>query len=474
MKKTKSTQTMKSNSTNQNNDYELHVAECPHCEEEFFIEGGTGEYTCPHCGGEVELTLECPECGTELEVESWDECSCPECEAEFDPWEAGEMAVGGQGHGEISLEERGEAGMEISSNDVPIIDVDLDAPADERWEEPCRKISGMVGELTDEVIEMAEGYLPPALQFLLNKQGKLAAKFLSLPVGTRLGSLYQESRGVARATGVPAELIALSNCLYDIMQVVPTGGPTACSCAAFADSADQPVMLRFMDWALPENIGKYTVITRFHRDGEMAYASVGFAGFLGVVTAGGPNWAVALDQAPCSFGQISKWGLLRDLPACYAMRLACDEADSFEALEENILECAPMTPFLSLLCGSEPGEVARIEKVNAVTASCTKPTKKQPLLALANHYLHRDHRHLNGETEWEDDDGQEWMSDTYERMESVYEMAADACGCGKLPALGKFRQEPACNDNTVHLALMRPATAELHLKNFRPGEKRVR
>lgn len=364
--------------------------------------------------------------------------------------------------------------LHLSSNEVPIIDVDLDAPADERWEEPCRKISGMVGELTDEVLELAEAGMPPKLQFLLADRAKLASKFLSLPVGTRLGSLYQESRGVARATGVPAELIALSNCLYDYNQLIRREGSTACSCAVFADSADQPVMLRFMDWAPPENIGKYTVITRFHRDGELAYASVGFAGFLGVVTAGGPNWAAALDQAPCSFGQISKLGLLRDLPACYAMRLACDEADSFEALEENILECAPMTPFLSLLCGTEPGEVARIEKVNAVTASCTKPTKKQPLLALANHYLHRDHRHLNAETEWEDESGPEWMSDTYERMESVYEMAADACGCAKLPALGKFRQGPACNDATVHLALMRPATAELHLKNFRRGEKRLR
>lgn len=450
----------------------LRLAECPHCAEEFFVGQGTGHYECPQCGGDVELTLACPECETALKVEDWEECSCLECSAEFDPWECSEM-VAGEAQ-EISVEERGEADMDISAGEVPIIDVDLDAPAAERWEEPCRKISGMVGELTDEVLELAAESFHPNLQFLLQNRGNLVAKFLSLPVGTRLGSLYQECRGVARASGVPAELIALSNCLYDFTQMVRTDGPTACSCAAFDDSAGQPAILRFMDWAHPENIGNYSVITRFYRDGELAYASVGFAGFLGVVTAGGPHWAVALNQAPCSLQQVSKLGLLRDLPACYAMRLACDNADSFEELQENILESAPMTPFLSLLCGTEPGEVARIEKFNAVIATCARPSKKQPILALANHYLHRDHRHLNGETEWEDDDGQVWMSDTYERMESVFEMAADAGGCAKLPALGKFRQEPACNDGTVHLALMRPATAELRLKNFRHGERRIR
>jgi hypothetical protein len=124
-----------------------------------------------------------------------------------------------------------------------------------------------------------------------------------------------------------------------------------------------------------------------------------------------------------------------------------------------------------LLCGTEPGEVSRIEKVHAA-ASRTSPSKKQPLLALANHYPQRDHRHLNGATEWEDDGVPEWMSDTHERMESVYAMAADACGCGKLPALGQFHQGPACNNGTVHLALMRPATEELRLKNFCQGKKR--
>jgi len=467
--------TMKQKATRKqraHNPGDLRVVECPHCVEEFVVGEGTGQYECPHCGGEVELTLECPECGADLDVGDWNKCACPKCSAGFDPWECSELTAGEAR--EISLAGRGEAMMKISAGEVPIIDVDLDAPAAERWVEPCRKIARMVGELTDEVLELAKESLPQNLQFLLHNRGKRAAGFLSVPVRTRLGSLYQECRGVARATGVPAELIALSNCIYDFTQLVRPDGPTACSCAAFGDRAGQPVILRFMDWFLPENIGNYSVITRFYRDGEMAYASVGFAGFLGVVTAAGPNWAVALNQAPCSWQQISKLALLRGLPACYAMRVACDYSDSFEEMKENILGSVPMTPFLSLLCGSGPGEVARIEKVNTVTATCTKLSKKQPLMALSNHYIHRAHRQLNSVTEWEDEDGQAWMNDTHERMESVFEMAADAGGCAKLPAFGTFRRDPACNDGTVHLALMRPATAELRLKNFRHRERRVR
>jgi hypothetical protein len=55
------------------------------------VEDGTGEYECPYCGCDITLVLRCPLCCVELEVEDWDECSCPDCDEEFDPWEAAEV-----------------------------------------------------------------------------------------------------------------------------------------------------------------------------------------------------------------------------------------------------------------------------------------------------------------------------------------------------------------------------------------------
>jgi len=43
-------------------------------------------------------------------------------------------------------------------------------------------------------------------------------------------------------------------------------------------------------------------------------------------------------------------------------------------------------------------------------------------MAHSNHYLHRDHRKLNSETEWTDEDGQEWMIDTEEGISEVHRL----------------------------------------------------
>ena len=65
------------------------AVECPHCSEGFEVSEGTGAYDCPHCGKEVVLALSCPHCGEdELEVESWEDVSCPSCRKDFDPWAA--------------------------------------------------------------------------------------------------------------------------------------------------------------------------------------------------------------------------------------------------------------------------------------------------------------------------------------------------------------------------------------------------
>ena len=44
------------------------------------------------------------------------------------------------------------------------------------------------------------------------------------------------------------------------------------------------------------------------------------------------------------------------------MRMACDESGTISELLDNILAATPFTPFLSLICGTECGGMARIEK----------------------------------------------------------------------------------------------------------------
>ena len=346
---------------------------------------------------------------------------------------------------------------------IPEIEIDLDAPDHERWIRPGRKIAKHVHGLTESVLALCSDYLPPLLKPLLHKKAAFASLLGDPIVRVFLGPLFDECKGLSKATGIPAQLLAVSNCAYDVSQFLPDFYPTACSSAVFNDSARRPVMLRYMDWSIPENIGRYSTVAHFHSGGELAYSSLGFAGFLGVVTAVGPAWAVALNQAPSAHVKKS----LSGHPACYAMRMACDKSGTFNELRENILEAKPFTPFLSLICGTEQGEVARIEKPSQGIATCTFTTKRSPHLALANHYIHKDHRALNTETEWEDEDGQAWMSDTHERFCEVHRLAQEAEGFTRFPGLGRFEEDPVLNEHTVHLALMRPATGTLKFKNYR-------
>jgi len=342
----------------------------------------------------------------------------------------------------------------------PQIEVDLDAPANERWIRPGKKIAGRVHALTSSVLALCCECLPSFLQPLLCRKAAFASLLADPVIRIFLGPLFQECRGLGKATGIPAQLLAVSNCAYDICQLMFY--PTACSTGVFHDSDGRPVMVRFMDWCFPEDIARYTIVVHYHSGGELAYSSLGFAGFLGVVTAVGPAWAVALNQAPSAHVKKSFTGH----PACYAMRMACDESGTFSELRGNILAAKPFTPFMSLLCGTEHGEVARIEKPDQGTATCVRPTKRSPHLALANHYVHRNHRSLNSETEWEDEGGQEWFSDTHERFCEVHRLAQEAEGFTRFPGLGRFEEDPVRNDCTVHLALMRPATGTLKFKNY--------
>ena len=349
---------------------------------------------------------------------------------------------------------------------IPEIDVDLDAPAGERWIPPGKKIAERVQTLTQSVLDLCSQYLPSFMKPLLCRKAAFASLLADPLIRIFLGPLFDECKGLSKATGIPAQLLAVSNCAYDVSQLLPGFYPTACSTGVFHDAADRPVMVRFMDWSVPENIARFTTVVRFHSGDDLAYSSLGFAGFLGVVTAVGPAWAVALNQAPSARVRKSIFGH----PACYAMRMACDRSGTFTELRKNILAARPFSPFLSLLCGAERGEVVRIEKPNQGRASCVRPTRRSPQLVLSNHYVHRNHRSFNGDTEWVDEDGQQWISDTHERLCHVRRLAREAEGCQRLPGLWRFEEDPVRNNCTVHLALMRPATGTLKFRNY-PGDR---
>lgn len=339
------------------------------------------------------------------------------------------------------------------------ITVDLDLPASQRWIEPGLEIAPLVQGLADSALQVAGQILLPFFRPLLKNNG---LSLIPNPLCRVISKeMTEEAIGLSEATGVPVSHLVLSNCIYDFTQL--------CSAAVYHDPKKRPVMIRYMDWDLPENIAKYTVQVDYVRDGVPAYSSLGLAGFLGVVTAFSPKWALAMNQAPSEHLRtshpIKKASLLTATPTTYAMRQLCDNATSFSHLRDGLRMVKTMTPFLALLCGSKAGQAVRVERPSRDAASISTMRSGSPL-SLTNHYINQKHRHLNDEGEWENEEGEIWSSDfSKERICKVEELAERFSNSTDLPAMAKLKRKPVFCDLTVHTAVMRPATGVCRFAN---------
>jgi hypothetical protein len=342
------------------------------------------------------------------------------------------------------------------------ISVDLDLPPRERWVQPGRAIAPMVRDLSENALEVAGEILPSFFRPLIGADSSLKAHAFCRTISAEL---TEEAIGLSEATGVPVTQLVLANCTYDFTQL--------CSAAVYKDPLGRPVMIRNMDWDLPAGIGRYTIVVNYVRSGVPAYSSLGFAGFLGVVTAFSPRWALAMNQAPSdhvrALPAVKKAGILTAAPTTFAMRQICDHASTFDDLNRRLMKVRTMTPFLALTCGAKSGEGTRIERPGRGKATATDLGDENPLV-LTNHYLHERHRELNGPSEWVDDDGNSWPLDSSgARFCKMGELALRFAKKESLPSLTSLRSKPIFWDATVHTAVMRPATGEFRYANHLHG-----
>jgi hypothetical protein len=342
------------------------------------------------------------------------------------------------------------------------ISVDLDLPARERWIGPGRAIAPMVRDLSESALEIAGEILPSFFRPLMRAGSSLAAHQLCRTISS---DLTKEAIGLSEATGISVTQLVLANCIYDFTQL--------CSAAVYHDPLGRPVMIRNMDWDLPAGIGRYTIMVNYVRSGVPAYSSLGFAGFLGVVTAFSPRWALAMNQAPSdhlrALPPMKKAGLLSATPTTFAMREVCDHASTFADLNRRLKKVRTMTPFLALTCGAKSGEGTRIERPGRGEGTVTGIREANPLV-LTNHYLHELNDHLNGPRDWVDNDGSVWPLDSSgSRFCKMEELALRFAKKESLPSLSSLRSKPIFWEATVHTAVMRPATGEFRHANHLHG-----
>lgn len=289
----------------------------------------------------------------------------------------------------------------------PVFDIDLDADPYDRWQEVGRRnkaklgrfirdIEAMVHDAVRDYVDASPAWFPdilkPAsksvLKPLLSGASRITGKLGSW-VARSFGEDYaDEIRGLAHASGLAESKIFLANLTYDLsVEFERHYG----ACSSFSVTVEgAPVLVRNMDWALPESTGRLTVMTRFHK-GNASYVNIAPLGCVGVLSAMRVGaWAVTLNQAsPTGSLRIPQW------PVMHRIRKACDVSLSFPTLLRHLGDMQTMAPFFAHVVGTKPEQQVVVEGTSE-TFLKRKAKPGKPLIQ-TNHFVHTAHRHHNGE-----------------------------------------------------------------------------
>lgn len=188
-----------------------------------------------------------------------------------------------------------------------------------------------------------------------------------------------ELAAVAAHIGLPGAL--LLNLSYE----------WACTSGVAADpNAGGSRMLRTLDWPM-EEIGRNAVVIR-QDGGAGVYYSVGWPGYVGVLTAMAPGrFSIAINQPPmrrisgaCWLDwAVNRTGVWRGLglPPSHLTRSICDTATSYAEARRRLIETPLCIPAFFILAGAEADEGCVIERSEARAAVHNAPA------AIANHWL---------------------------------------------------------------------------------------
>jgi len=357
--------------------------------------------------------------------------------------------------------------VDYARTNRPVFDIDLDVEPYRRWHEVGQRHRGKLGRFLRDIETTVRA---SAVEWLEQPASGITGLIKSVSrtfvgplleggarVGGKLGGLlartfgedYQaEIRGLAHASGLPESKLFLGNLLYDLT-VVSEHWYGACS--SFSVTVEgEPVLVRNMDWAYPESTGRNTVMTRFHK-GSASYVNIAPLGCVGVLSAMRAGaWAVTLNQAsPTGLPRIPQW------PAMHRIRKACDASLSFPALVRHLTDYQTMTPFFAHVVGTTPAQQVVVEGTSeSFVKRRAKPGK--PLIQ-TNHFVHRSHRHHNGE-EWQGRDCD--ICDRYaalqQRLRRKPKDFADA--------FSRIRGQPVTHVDTMNQMALRPADGHMILR----------
>lgn len=223
---------------------------------------------------------------------------------------------------------------------MKIIEINLDLPAHQRWDfavDYQKEINEIIACYWVDI----EDYLDLILGYLDEYKQQFVPK-----------AYWEEIQCIAKYCDFSPDQVLIANLYYDIVKF-------AFACTAFAFEKDQTIWhARNLDWWTENDIlKKYTNVFKFTRNGQTVFQSVGWVGFIGVLSGFKPNGfsvtlnAIVSDEAPNIATPITF--LLREVL----------EGDNDFASAKNVLENTDIVcDCLLLVAGLNSSEMIVIER----------------------------------------------------------------------------------------------------------------
>ncbi|CAJ0576739.1 unnamed protein product, partial [Mesorhabditis spiculigera] len=251
---------------------------------------------------------------------------------------------------------------EADPSQVPWFTIDLDAPAKTRYAQIARVYKDQIPPVLNvlrQMVAMIVGDLP-----LFEV---LESFFRDAFEGGRYPQPYRdEIQGIADASGVPVEQIAMMNVFYELSRYCTsivaedaTGGMWHGRNLDFGqlfiwDVKDQ-------SWGLTEALKKVTINLNFIKNGKLMYKGTTFAGHTGIITGmrmGEFTLSMNAKMVP-DIAQLMEWltGDVKDVHfAMWVDRETMEKANNFEEARAYLSTVEQMTGCYYILGGNKPGQ----------------------------------------------------------------------------------------------------------------------
>ncbi|CAG9314588.1 unnamed protein product [Blepharisma stoltei] len=170
--------------------------------------------------------------------------------------------------------------------------------------------------------------------------------------------MKKELAGLSKISGIPYKFVLVMNFMYEFY--------AACTAIVVKNSDNNLLIARNLDYYFGEIIGNLVIHVDFHKDGQLLYSAVTFAGYIGVITGIKPGaFAIAMNQrdileTSTILDTLRKVNGLNS--SAFAIRDALETKQNFKEATEFLKNIPLIAGVYYIIAGSNRDEAAVITR----------------------------------------------------------------------------------------------------------------